>query len=134
MRTIVLASTLVLLAFGGASALAETPRTLLAQEREAARELPRADAAEPRDEAPIPDKLPPRFSEDSDSPVRIRVDEQTGDRIEEYYTNGRLHMVKVTPRRGPPYYLLDTNGDGRLDSKDGEGNVRPVYWVLYRWN
>ena len=43
-------------------------------------------------------------------------------------------MVKVKPRNAPAYSLLDTNGDGRLDKKDAEGPVAPVYWTLYEWN
>jgi hypothetical protein len=54
--------------------------------------------------------------------------------IEEYRLNGRLQMVKVTPRVGPSYQLIDTNGDGKLDSHDFEGGVRPVYWTLFEWN
>lgn len=57
-----------------------------------------------------------------------------GDLIEEYRVQGRLHVVKVTPRRGAPYYLIDTNGDGRLDSSEGEGTVSPVMWKLFEWN
>lgn len=96
------------------------PRTPLAQERDAVKDVP------------IPGKIPAPPSQEPPPTVNIRIDEKTGDRVEEYTVNGRLHMVKVTPRRGPAYYLLDTNGDGRLDTRDG-GPVRPVYWVLYEW-
>lgn len=83
-------------------------------------------------DVPIPPKVqaPP----DQDVPtVSIRT-QDNGDRVEEYRQNGRLYMVKVTPERAPPYYLLDTNGDGRLDAKDGEGRVAPVYWTIYEWD
>ena len=88
----------------------------------------------PAEEAPIPPKLPNLPSEESAPTVNIRRDEKTGDVIEEYRTNGRLQMVKVTPQRGRPYQIIDTNGDGKLDSHDFEGNVRPVYWTLFEWN
>lgn len=101
---------------------AEPPRELLAQARDATKDVP------------IPEKIPSPPGREPPPAVSIRIDEKTGDRVEEYRVNGRLHMVKVTPRRGPAYYLLDTNGDGRLDSRDGEGPVRPVYWVIYEWN
>jgi hypothetical protein len=44
-------------------------------------------------------------------------------------------MVKVTPSRGAPYYLMDENGDGRLDHSKGAGekDISPVYWKLYGW-
>ena len=56
-----------------------------------------------------------------------------GDTIEEYRVSGNLRMVKVTPSRGAPYYLYDSDGDGRLDKSKGEGPVSPVYWKLYGW-
>ena len=59
--------------------------------------------------------------------------EANGDVIEEYRVGGQLRMVKVTPSRGPAYYLMDENGDGRLDKSKGEGPVSPVYWKLYGW-
>lgn len=59
--------------------------------------------------------------------------EANGDVIEEYRIAGQLRMVKITPARGPVYYLIDENGDGRLDKSRGEGTVSPVYWKLYGW-
>ena len=63
----------------------------------------------------------------------VTTREVDGDRIEEYRVQGQLHVVKVTPRRGPTYYLVDRNGDGRLDSSEGEGTVSPVMWKLFEW-
>jgi hypothetical protein len=59
--------------------------------------------------------------------------EANGDVISEYRVAGQLHMVKVVPARGPTYYLIDSNGDGRLDSSKGDGPVSPVYFKLYEW-
>jgi hypothetical protein len=88
----------------------------------------------PIEEAPLPPKVQVSPAEEDAPAVNIRRDEATGDVVEEYRVNGRLQMVKVTPQRGPSYQLLDTNGDGKLDRSDYEGNVRPVYWTLYEWN
>lgn len=68
----------------------------------------------------------------ADAQVAVRT-EPNGDVIEEYRLAGQLRMVKVTPSRGPAYYLMDENGDGRLDKSKGEGPVSPVYWKLYGW-
>jgi starvation-inducible outer membrane lipoprotein len=68
----------------------------------------------------------------ADAQVAVRT-EKNGDVIEEYRVGGTLKMVKVVPARGPTYYLIDENGDGRLDSSKGEGPVSPVYWKLYGW-
>lgn len=88
------------------------------------------------EEAPPPaeklDSVPAPPEEDAPT-VKIRSIDN-GDTVEEYRVNGRLTMVKVRPRGGLPYTLIDTNGDGRLDRKDSEGPVAPVYWTLYEWN
>ena len=68
----------------------------------------------------------------ADAQVAVRT-EANGDVIEEYRIAGQLRMVKITPTRGPAYYLMDENGDGRLDKSRGEGTVSPVYWKLYGW-
>lgn len=92
--------------------------------------VPAMLAAEP----PRPQAEVPAAPGEEDAPkVRIRTIDN-GDTVEEYRVNGRLTMVKVRPRNGPPYTLLDTNGDGRLDRRDSEGPVAPVYWTLYEWD
>jgi hypothetical protein len=89
--------------------------------------------APPREEPPLPEKIlnPPPLGVAPTVNIR-QID--NGDTVEEYRVNGRLTMVKVTPKRGAPYTLLDSNGDGRLDRKDAEGPVAPVYWTLYEWD
>lgn len=55
--------------------------------------------------------------------------EPNGDVIEEYRVGGRLHTIKVTPARGPTYYLTDADGDGQIDNtRDG---ISPVYFKLF---
>lgn len=55
--------------------------------------------------------------------------------IREYWINNHLMMIEVIPAVGPPYYLIDTTGDGRLDVRtDGLGpNFVPPQWILFRW-
>ena len=57
--------------------------------------------------------------------------QSNGDVISEYRVQGQLRMVRVKPARGPAYYMIDSNGDGRLDRSKGE--VSPVYFKLYSW-
>ncbi len=59
--------------------------------------------------------------------------EANGDVVSEFRVNGQLAMVRVVPARGPTYFLIDGNGDGRLDSRRGQGPVSPVYFKLYGW-
>ena len=57
--------------------------------------------------------------------------------IEEYRVNGRLYMIKVTPKNAPPYFLLDNDGDGAMESRLGASDLEPDImiprWVLFRW-
>ena len=54
-----------------------------------------------------------------------------GDTVQEYRIGGQLRMVKVTPPRGPSYYLYDRDGDGHFDND--RNAVSPVYWKIYSW-
>jgi len=75
-----------------------------------------AAAAAPKDEATVTTRM-----------------QENGDRVEEMRMNGRITMVKVTPRHGKPYYFVDANGDGKIDRSDSNSNVAPVYFKLYEW-
>ena len=59
--------------------------------------------------------------------------EANGDVVTEYRVGGALAMVKVQPANGPVWYLVDTDGDGRLDRTQGEARDAPVYFKLYSW-
>ena len=54
--------------------------------------------------------------------------------IEEYRINNNLYMVKITPVAGMTYYLIDHDGDGKLDVKKNElDDVIVPQWVLFTW-
>lgn len=84
-------------------------------------------------DAPMPEKieLPP---DPGTAPTVVIRKIDNGDVVEEYRQDGRLTMIRVKPLRGPAYTVHDANGDGRLDRKDIEGPVAPVYWTLYEWD
>ena len=84
------------------------------------------------EDVPIPEKIPSPPSEETAPTVSIRT-EANGDVVAEYRIQGQLRMVRVQPQRGPTYYLVDSNGDGRLDSSKGEGPISPVYYKIYGW-
>ncbi len=54
-----------------------------------------------------------------------------GDVAEEYRIAGQLRMVKITPVRGPAYYLYDRDGDGRFDND--RDSIPAVHWKLFSW-
>lgn len=89
-----------------------------------------ADSALPTDAPPTP--KPVQSGEPLEEDVNIiKSDKGT---IEQYRVNGRVYMVKVIPVAGPPYYLLDTDGDGELDSQTDEmRSISVPQWVLFSW-
>ena len=40
-------------------------------------------------------------------------------------------MVKVDPANGPTYYLVDRDGDGKVDVEEGE--MPATYFKLFSW-
>jgi hypothetical protein len=66
---------------------------------------------------------------------QVTIIERGSDVVEEYRLQGKLYMVKVTPRKGPPYYLIDTDGDGNLETRRGEMAETPQIpsWILFKW-
>ncbi|HKX56402.1 MAG TPA: DUF2782 domain-containing protein [Xanthomonadales bacterium] len=83
------------------------------------------------DEAP----LPPKVQDEQIEPT-VTIRDEEGKRIEEYSRNGQVYMVKVIPDKGVPYYYIDSDGDGQLETsptKDLE-QVRPVYWKVKEWD
>jgi hypothetical protein len=80
--------------------------------------------------------IPPKVQDEQIEPtVTIREEEER--LIEEYRMNGRIYMVKVTPKGGLPYYYVDTNGDGKLEldvDQQALNPVQPVHWKVLEWN
>lgn len=73
----------------------------------------------PADEAPEPE---------------VRIIDRGDALIEEYRVNGRLYMVRIIPRFGLPYYLVDTNGDGSFDMRTNDlDSISTPMWVIYSW-
>ncbi|MGD2021082.1 MAG: DUF2782 domain-containing protein [Thiohalocapsa sp.] len=93
-------------------------------------------AAQPDDESPflsapaVP--VPPTQTSRVEPEVTIiETDEEV---IYEYRVKGQVYMVKIEPVVGPPYYLLDTDGDGTLDvQEDRPPNLALPQWLLFSW-
>jgi len=90
------------------------------------------------DEPPVPNTAPPPTPSEREQEQiepEVNIIQRSGETIEEYRVNGRLYMVKVTPKGAPPYYLIDTDGDGSMDSRptEIEPDLMIPSWVLFRW-
>ena len=83
---------------------------------------------------PEPPPLPePGYRGETIEP-EVTIIETPQELIYEYRVRGRLYMVRVQPQAGPPYYLLDTNGDGMLDVQEVDPrNISVPQWVLFSW-
>ena len=94
------------------------------------------NTAKPADLEPIPDG-PPDAAEEQGVPapeVTIRQRGAQGS-VEEYRAGGVLYMVKVNPAKGASYYLVDSDGDGYMETRynDLQSNMAIPAWVLLRW-
>jgi len=89
------------------------------------------DAAPPKLE-PLPEPPPPRGEATEEPGVRIPV--QEGDKIEEFREGGEVIMLKVTPKEGPPYYLVQT-AKGGWARRDGLDNgMRVPMWPIHTFD
>ncbi len=93
-------------------------------------------AEQPKDLAPVPP--PPPLEADETPPEqlepKVTITRQQDLTIEEYRVGGRLYMIKVIPKHGKPYYLVDDRGDGKFARQESlDSGVRPPRWVLKRF-
>ena len=81
---------------------------------------------------PIPEPPPPPEPGVEQPEVRIPV--PSGDKVEEIREGGRVVMLKVTPKNGKPYYLVDTSGAGQWQRREtlDDGNRVPMWpiWIF----
>jgi hypothetical protein len=96
------------------------------------------------------DERPPRLEDTPDEAPEPPMPVQSGetlepditiirkgkDTIQEYRMGGRLYMIKVIPDIGPPYYFIDSDGDGRMDvqGNDGDRGSQINMWKILEWD
>ena len=100
-----------------------------------------AQSTRPKDLRPLPEvPEPPELAlpspgageEDPSLEPQVTITKRGEDKVEEYRINGRIYMIKITPRIGMPYYLIDNFGDGTFATGTGglDQGVRPPMWVI----
>lgn len=78
--------------------------------------------------------LPPASYEGETVGPEVTIIERDDATIYEYRINGQVYMVRVQPVAGPPYYLVDSDGDGQLDVRDNRAwNNSINQWLLFEW-
>lgn len=87
--------------------------------------------------APVPEppELPSRLEDGQPIEPQVTIVRKKDAVVEEYRANGRLFMVKVTPAVGPAYYLMDRDGDGRMESRMSKisDEIAVPQWVIFSW-
>lgn len=85
------------------------------------------------------DVPPPAVNEGEVTPEvvepEVRIINQQGNTVEEFRMQGRLYMVKITPTKGYPYYLVDSDGDGKLETRrnDLDPDIVVPRWTIFSW-
>jgi hypothetical protein len=93
-----------------------------------------AQKTPPPDLQPLPEASPPppEIANDPELEPQVTIVRHENETIEEYRVNGRLTMVKVTPRHGRPYYLVANGADGTFIRRDSlDTGLRVPLWVLF---
>lgn len=96
--------------------------------------LPLAVLAAP-DPAPSTVEPPPVPPPSANEEQEVRIVESKDGTVTEYRRHGKLYMMKVTPKGGVPYYLIDREGKGRFDRADlpANGRIAVPQWVLFEF-
>ncbi len=91
-------------------------------------------AEEPVPAVPQPPTLPTPVESGEVLEPEVTIIETDKGTIYEYRANGQVYMVKVQPFAGPPYYLMDIDGDGEMDVRDDHPGANSVnQWILWRF-
>ncbi|NEX15448.1 MAG: DUF2782 domain-containing protein [Halochromatium sp.] len=84
--------------------------------------------------APEVPSIPGRYAGDSASAPEVTITETDEGTVYEYRVKGQVYMVKIQPMVGPPYFLVDTNGDGVLDVEERRApDLAVPQWLLFSW-
>lgn len=81
---------------------------------------------------PAPPPPPPGLALDPALEPQVTITKQGENKVEEYRVNGRLYAMKVTPPKGPPYFLVDDAGNGVMSRRDSlDSGLRVPQWVVH---
>jgi hypothetical protein len=96
-------------------------------------------AEPPKSPVPPPPKVQPKDAPADEARPESGLEPEVtivtkGDtRFEEHRIHGRLYMIKVIPKGGKPYYLMDKAGNGDFTRSDLEPSISVPTWVIKSW-
>lgn len=91
--------------------------------------------AEELQPVPEPPEVPARVESGETIEPDVRIVREEKRTVFEYRVNGQLRAVRIEPSVGAPYYLVDADGDGNLETRTrGLGPDFAIpQWVLFSW-
>lgn len=94
-----------------------------------------ADEEEQFEDAPTPPDIPDPLQSGQPIEPEVTIVRRGDALIEEYRAAGSLFMIKITPKVGKPYYLVDRDGDGRMETRMSQlyDDFVIPQWVIFSW-
>lgn len=98
---------------------------------------PLAAQPPPPELQPVPDPppLPDRVRSGESLEPDVTIIRRARETITEYRINGRLQAIRVEPDGAPAYYLVDTDGDGELETRrtSYDSDLLIPMWLILSW-
>jgi hypothetical protein len=93
---------------------------------------PRPPGTLPLEEVPPPPPIPEAPEPGAAIEPQVTTRTEGDQTVQEYRHKGKLYMVRVTPRHGRPYVLVDQRGDGQFTRQDNplDTGLRVPQWVI----
>ena len=90
---------------------------------------------EPLPDLPPPPKLSNTPTPGDDEAPQITIRQEADSKVEEFRTkSGKVYAVRVTPKFGKPYVLVDPDGKGTMtNATEINGGVRAPQWTLFEF-
>lgn len=91
-----------------------------------------ACAAQP--DASVQPAAPALAADETIDEPQVTISTQTELTVQEYRAGGRLYMIKITPKIGAPYYLVDDRGDGKFARHESlDSGLRVPRWIIKKF-
>jgi hypothetical protein len=99
--------------------------------------IQKLDAQPPPAPEPVPNPppIPDRVRSGETLEPEVTITRRARETVTEYRINGRLRAIRVEPDNAPAYYLVDTDGDGDLETRrsaHGPELLIPM-WLILSW-
>ena len=86
-------------------------------------------------DVPPPPKLSTTTTPDDAETPQITIRQEGENKVEEFRTkSGKVYAIRVTPKIGKPYVLVDPDGKGTMtNATEINGGVKPAQWTIFEF-